>query len=399
MATLRKRGGKRGYWHALWRDASGRLMEKSTKTSDRKKAAEIAAQWESMSRPTASKISMNQAKKVLAELHRKLLGSELPQMTVRGYVQYWLEARQNEVSDATYAFYKHAADLFLKHLGGKADHDLFTLDKEDIVRFRDSERARVEAKTANHALKIVKMICRQARLDGWTPENPADGVKTLREDKSASGGGQPRREFTLQELSGLIASLKASPEWLAMTVRGYYTGQRLKDIALMRASDEDPVTGQVRFRTSKGKGKPVVIEMADAYKDFVLSQNSHDDLTAYLHPNAAEIVLAQKKTATLSNQFSKLLAAVGLREQPQTKKLKENAPGRSGRRRRFALSFHSLRHSLVSHLQDAGVSRSVVQDIVGHDSEAVNIRYTHLDRKTKQAAMAKLPDITEGLRA
>jgi len=45
-------------------------------------------------------------------------------------------------------------------------------------------------------------------------------------------------------------------------------------------------------------------------------------------------------------------------------------------------------------LKNAGVSDSVTRDIIGHESAAVSQNYSHIDHKTKQEALNKLPDIT-----
>jgi hypothetical protein len=34
-----------------------------------------------------------------------------------------------------------------------------------------------------------------------------------------------------------------------------------------------------------------------------------------------------------------------------------------------------------------------VQDIIGHDSEAMSAHYTHIDEASKRSALEKLPDI------
>jgi integrase len=48
-------------------------------------------------------------------------------------------------------------------------------------------------------------------------------------------------------------------------------------------------------------------------------------------------------------------------------------------RRMSDLTFRGLRHTLTSMLKNAGVSSSVAEDIVGHDSSEMNRIYTHID--------------------
>ena len=87
-------------------------------------------------------------------------------------------------------------------------------------------------------------------------------------------------------------------------------------------------------------------------------------------PKAFEILQAQNgRVGTLSNQFSELLVDAGLRE-PRNHKSRNI--GRSGKRGGLELSFHSLRHTAVSLLKDAGVPDSVVQALVGHESAAMD---------------------------
>jgi hypothetical protein len=44
-------------------------------------------------------------------------------------------------------------------------------------------------------------------------------------------------------------------------------------------------------------------------------------------------------------------------------------------------------------MKNAGVSASVVMDIIGHDSELMSAHYTHVDEDTKRSALSKMPAI------
>jgi integrase len=54
------------------------------------------------------------------------------------------------------------------------------------------------------------------------------------------------------------------------------------------------------------------------------------------------------------------------------------------------ISFHALRHTTTSLMKNAGISPAVVQDIIGHDSEAISAHYTHIDDAAKRSALQKL---------
>jgi integrase len=94
----------------------------------------------------------------------------------------------------------------------------------------------------------------------------------------------------------------------------------------------------------------------------------------------------QGKSGNLSNQFSDILAKAGLREK---------APHRSrgARRTSYELSFHSLRHTAVSLLKDAGIPEAAVMELVGHDSKQMSAHYTHVGREALEKAAAAFPEL------
>jgi len=67
---------------------------------------------------------------------------------------------------------------------------------------------------------------------------------------------------------------------------------------------------------------------------------------------------------------------------------------KEGKGHRFrALGFHSLRHFFVSRLANSEVSPDVRKQIVGHSSDEIHRRYTHLHLSLQQKAIAQLPSV------
>ena len=58
-------------------------------------------------------------------------------------------------------------------------------------------------------------------------------------------------------------------------------------------------------------------------------------------------------------------------------------------------SFHSLRHTAVSLLKDAGIPDAVVMALVGHESAAMSHRYTHVGKEALARAAASMPEINQ----
>jgi integrase len=57
------------------------------------------------------------------------------------------------------------------------------------------------------------------------------------------------------------------------------------------------------------------------------------------------------------------------------------------------ISFHSLRHSAVSLMKDAGIPDSVVMALVGHDSAAMSQRYTSVGLESLARAQEAMPTL------
>jgi integrase len=109
--------------------------------------------------------------------------------------------------------------------------------------------------------------------------------------------------------------------------------------------------------------KHLLIPIAAPLREHLLGLASADNPKVPVHPRAFEIVAAQNgRVGTLSNQFSELLVDCGLRA-PQPHR--SRGIGRKGKRAGLDLSFHSLRHTAVSLLKDAGVPDAVVMALVG----------------------------------
>ncbi len=71
---------------------------------------------------------------------------------------------------------------------------------------------------------------------------------------------------------------------------------------------------------------------------------------------------------------------------------KEDNRKLTGKGRRFNnLTFHSLRHTFVSRLANAGVTKELRMKLSGHTSE-VHQRYTHHEMNALKKAMLQAPN-------
>jgi integrase len=380
MASL-WRHPKSQYFTACFRDQNGRLLKISTKETNRKSAQKIADEYEKAAR---TKRTLKQVQATLDRFHEELSGEKIVRATLRKDVEEWTAEKKPTTASSTLAFYKSSLGKFTTFLDARADEPITGITKADIVAFRNKLASQVSAKTANHDLKAVKMLFKSAKRDGKIAEDPTEFVESVRQKQATTA----KRAFALGELKSIIAA--ADDEWKSMIYCGLYTGQRLADVAALRWSAVDLGKGEIRLVTRK-TNRSMVIPIAAPLKKFLgKTPETARKSGAPIHPKAFAIVERERKSGSLSNQFTAILATAGLRKKVDHKKHKE---GRDTQRAGHELSFHSLRRTATTFLHEAKIPGTVAQALIGHDSEAIHQLYVSVGDEALQRAAASLPDI------
>ncbi|HEY3756228.1 MAG TPA: site-specific integrase [Opitutaceae bacterium] len=379
MASLRRKP-RSPFWFACFTLPDGTRTQRSTKLPDRKAATKLALQWEEAAR---NRITEAQARRVLSDIHEQIHGVRLSSPTVDEYAARWLARKQGETAGVTHAAYRHALDDFKSFLGDGTAGQLHYVTPSQVAAWRDASAAKATPRTANNKLKILRVWFQSAWRDGLLSDNPAAKVSTL---KSAEG---TRRPFTLPELKRLLAA--ASVEWRGMILAGFYTGQRLKDVASLTWRNVDLTGNQIQLSTSK-TGRRQVLPIATPLRAYLDELPAGDDPDAPLFPSLYPKATKDGGSSPLSQQFYSLLSAANLAPARGPKR-ESTGKGRSAPRERNAVSFHSLRHTATSLLKAAGVSEAVTRDIIGHESAEISRHYTHTEESAKRDAVNKLPDL------
>jgi integrase len=369
------------YWVACYTDREGRQRKKSTKIDAKEKnrrAAQSVA--EALDDAHRRRSTTTQIFKMCSELVKEVTGEDLASSTVSDFMDGYLKRRAGEVGVKTLAAYSTAAEKFKEWLGERATLDLFRIEKKHIREYRDHLGSVLHPTTANHNLKCLRIFFKDAKRDGLIFDNPCDDVPTLRKENS----GTKRRGFTIAELRVVMKEVKGT-EWTSLVRFGLYTGQRLGDLATLRWSQLDLENEEIRITTGKTR-RVVIVPICAPLKDHILSLEAGDKPDAYVHPKAAALGVSH-----LSREFGEILGRCGMRAE---NRVHAKLEGRTGERRELnALSFHSLRHSAVSMMKNAGISPAVVQDLVGHESAEMSAHYTHIESAAKRKALKSLPKI------
>ena len=325
------------------------------------------------------RLTASQIVTLCGNLVKDLTGEDMKTVSVRGFVQDYLSRKRGEIAPKTLAAYEQGAKTFVEWLGAAADEDMFRVEQKHILSFREHLRKSVAVATTNKLMKYLKVLFHDARAARVIVENPFDGMAPLKKE----AGGIGRRGFTVDELR-LVMREAAGTEWESLVRFGLYTGQRLGDLVNLRWSQVDPVADEIRWATRK-TGRVVVVPICAPLKEHILSIAGRDYAAGFVHPESAKMA-----GQSLSNQFGEILARCGFREKKSHRKDKDKE---TDTRTLNELSFHSLRHSAVSLMKNAGISPAVVQDLIGHDSEAVSRVYTKIETEAKRKAVDSLPVI------
>ena len=251
MASIRQRAESK-FWFGCFTLPNGRRVQRSTKTTDRKRAQQIVDKWEAVTR---AHVTARQTQRVIADVYRDLTGNLLEFPTVREYFDSWVARKKPETAPSSYRAYHDKAQGFLRWLGKRADEQIVLIDRQDILDFRAAELERVSPRTVNYSVKFLRMVFKTAKEDGkYHDENPASGVKVAK-----VRDGSRRRGFTIPEIKRILKV--ANEEWRSLIFLGLYTGQRLGDLARLTWQNVDLDRDEIRFLSRK-TGRTMIIPIA-----------------------------------------------------------------------------------------------------------------------------------------
>lgn len=375
MASVVKRE-RSPFWTACFTDREGRQLKRSTKTTERRQALEIALELERVEHQARQgALTTAQLKKVLNDVSEKVTGDTLIAPTVRAYLDDWLAGVTARNSDATLERYKNTVKLFLGELGARAGKPVTTVTPKDVEAFLNSRlNSGAAPKTAIVDLKTLNTAFRRAEAYGIILKNPVAAVRPPKEECSE------RDVFTHGEVQKI---LDAAPtlEWQTLILLGYFLGARLRDCVQMKWANVRPEEGVIVYEQQK-TGKKVIVPMHYHVIEH-LDHLSKFGTAGFLCP-----ALAMKGPGGkhgLSESFKRIVRKAGI--DPMV------VPGK-GIRNFTKRTFHSLRHSFNSALANAGVAEEVRMKLTGHSSKAMNTRYTHLEVGKLKEAMTALPLFT-----
>jgi integrase len=233
--------------------------------------------------------------------------------------------------------------------------------------------------------RVLRTLSDYGGPDAPDWRNPA----LLRRRREEIGIQARRLPFTREQEDHILAMLddpgyrcRDREEFRVLFRLGAFTGQRLKDCALLQWHQVDMVRGRIvvtQYKTGKEVGIPIAPQLLVA-----LDEAQAWKRDAYVLPNVAQRYLGRNPKGVqigpwnVSKSIMRVIRDSGL----------ETSVRVEGRSRAVTVyGFHSLRHSFASFCIDHNVPKAVAVSILGADSGILDQYYTHVGEAAQEQAI------------
>lgn len=364
MPWLYKQASSRYWW--IGDRIDGKPFFKSTKKENREDAEKELAIYRSMR-------SAKAANKLTDEFYEALTGKKVPDAALKPEVVQWLQECKASTGNRTYPKYKQIAEELLAHFKADDRHPkIKDITRDELFSMLSALRKTRSASTVNLMRNILSTFFHRHVKSGLLKTNPARAIKPF---KAGRDEVVKRRVLTMVELKNIYD--KAPDDfWRYMIQGGFYTSLRMGDLILLKAESVDLGSRLIKLytgKTNKLVTMPIAIPFFESIKDRMASRKGRE----YLWPDQAALY-RQRGAGPFSLEFrEKILEPCGL--------VPKSIPWRQLKKRRKAIGvqvsevvYHSLRHTMITTVQELGASKAVAMELAGHSDERVNANYTHV---------------------
>ena len=243
------------------------------------------------------------------------------------------------------------------------DMRLDEIDVEHIEKYKAKKlKSRRAAKTVNNHLTVLHRLF--AVACEWKKLSHAPTIKWLK-------APEPEFDFlTFTEADALVThALPAARPFIVTAMR---TGLRLGELLALRWDDVDLVGGRIMVRRSVTRG--IVGTPKDCRKrEVALSQQALETLRAHREVSEGTLVFPGERGSML--------------DKGKTKWKLWTSCKRAGIRR---IGWHVLRHTFASHLAMRGAPLKAIQELLGHATIEMTMRYAHLSPDARREVVRLL---------
>ena len=248
------------------------------------------------------------------------------------------------------------------------------VSKEVATEFLSYIGKTLSPNTYNKYTALLRAVWRTLGETARCKGNPWEGVR--RKTQSEENG---RRPLTTEELIRVCQPLTG--EMRVLFALGLYTGLRLGDCALMEWGKIDMVRRVIVTAPRKTKKKRTIVEIPLHPALYtILDETPARRRTGYLMPDMAATY--ERDTSAVAARIRRAFESAGFSTRAEVDGY-ANCVAKIG--------FHSLRHTFVSLMGNAGAPLALVQSIVGHSNPMMTAHYFHARTDALANAVGNLP--------
>lgn len=249
------------------------------------------------------------------------------------------------------------------------NQDLRSIRALDVERFKATKLLDVSAKTVNNMLTCLKKLYSSALEWELIEKNPLARVKKMKTMDY-------EWDFlTREESDALLAAL--DEHWRPFFATAIYTGLRLGELLALKWDD-------LSWRSEK-----LLVRRSLYRKKFVAPKSGKSREV----PMNSKLVALLRSSRHLKGDLVFSSQSGNPLDPSNVKKPFFAALKRAGLRK---IRFHDLRHSFASQLVSASVPLKVVQELLGHASITMTLRYAHLAPGVTKSAVEVLCGAASG---
>ena len=304
----------------------------------------------------------------LGEKARRRL-QRIERRSTPGWASLWdvfLACARTPIPAASHASYRRWLVLLAQAARPRAPDDLTALDARAIA-----DALRKTYLSVNRMIRFYRRVWRALGFDVdiWREEVRVHG--------DAPAGGKAHafyRRLTTDEVRRvhgvLLETAPSRPDPAAyadMVVLGYYTGLRLSDVAELETGETTSDGAFLRLQPNKvrhSKKRLLLIPLVGAAQAIVQRRRTAPADGEFLFPAAAR----KRPTNTITAAFR----AAGIVNKDAAR-----------------ASFHSLRATFISLMDEAGIPPHVTDAITGHAGGGMHARYTQPSAETLRRAVTR----------
>ena len=340
--------------------------------------------WASCATPEMARKALRKAKTLIDEARYLEVKQRPPEVTLA-------QAREEYLAHCTALGQRSVREKrrYLETIEGflGSDRLLAFIAREDVERyiewrlqsldrrFRYRQR-KVSVPSVRLELTTLQAMYSWALERGWVASNPLSRLKRPRQEN------RPMEYLDVEEAAALVLAAGSeplrtrSPHLQPAVILGLHTGMRRREVLTLQWSQINIKRGYIELPNPKSGHREFVLLNETATETLRRLPRTID--TGYVFPGcprSGKDGFGSQPLSEIRHSFRSAVKSAGIQKR---------------------CTFHTLRHTFISHLVTGGVPLPTVMKLARHRSIQMTLRYAHLAPGHEQLAVERLDAIFAG---